>query len=197
MNTYVLIGQSKTRAARVLWTLEELGLPYDHLPEMPRSDAVMAHNPSGKVPVLLVDGVALTDSAAICQFLADRHGALTFPAGTLERARQDGFTHQILDDFDAILWTAARHSFILPPEQRVPEIKPSLKWELSRNQAALVARMGEGPFLMGDTLTVPDILLAHCLYWAKSAKFDLSEPRLQDHAAMMMARPAFARAMAR
>lgn len=197
MSQYTVIGQSKTRAARVLWMLEELGLDYEHRAVLPRSEDVMAHNPSGKVPVLLVDGQVLTDSTAICQFLADRHGRLTFAAGSLERARQDGFTHQILDDFDAVLWTAARHSFILPPERRVPEVKPSLKWELERNQAALVARMGPGPFLMGEEMTVPDILLAHCLYWAKSAKFEITEPRLAEFAAQMMARPALARAMAR
>jgi glutathione S-transferase len=197
MDQYVLIGQSKTRAARVLWMLEELGLAYEHHPVLPRSDEVLAHNPSGKVPVLVVDGQALTDSAAICQFLADRHGRLTFAAGTIERARQDGFTHQVLDDFDAILWTAARHSFILPSEQRVPEIKPSLKWEFTRNQAALVARMGPGPFVMGEVMTVPDILLAHCLYWARGAKFEITEPRLLEFADRLLSRPAFARAIAR
>lgn len=197
MSQYTVFGQAKTRAARVLWMLEELGVEYDHQAVLPGSADVTAHNPSGKVPVLLVDGQVLTDSTAICQFLADRHGSLTFPAGTMERARQDGFTHQILDDFDAVLWTAARHSFILPPEQRVPEVKPSLKWEFIRNQAALVARMGPGPYLMGEKMTVPDILLAHCLYWAKSAKFDITEPRLAEYAAQMMARPALARAMGR
>jgi len=197
MTHYVLIGQSKTRAARVLWMLEELGLPYDHSPDLPRSDAVRAHNPSGKVPVLLADGQALTDSTAICQFLADRHGAFTFAAGTPERARQDGWTQRILDEMDALLWTAARHSFILPPEQRLPEIKTSLKWEFLRNLDAIAADLGLNPYVMGDTMTVPDILLAHCLLWARGAKFEVSEPAMLAYAERLMARPAFARAMAR
>ena len=196
MSHYTLIGQSKTRAARVLWMLEELGLTYDHHNEMPRSDAVRAHNPSGKVPVLLVDGQALTDSTAICQYLADAHGALTYPAGTLERARQDGMTQRILDELDAVLWTAARHSFILPAEQRVAEVKPSLKWEFTRNLDALADQMGARPFVMGDRMTVPDILLAHCLLWARGAKFEVSEPVMLAYAERLMARPAFARAMA-
>lgn len=193
---YKVIGTAKSRAARVLWMLEELGQSYEYDPAGPRSDSVIAHNPAGKVPVLLVDGTPITDSAAIMQFLADRHGALTYPAGTIERAQQDSLLHFLLDEFDAVLWMAARHSFILPEDKRCPEVKSSLKWEFERSQKALVARMGPGPFLMGDKITVPDILLAHCLIWAQGAKFPISEPVLEDFLTRMRERPAFERAMA-
>lgn len=194
---YKVIGTAKSRAARVLWILEELGQSYEHDPAGPRSDSVIAHNPAGKVPVLLVDGTPITDSAAIMQFLADRHGALTYPAGTIERAQQDSLLHFLLDEFDAVLWMAARHSFILPEDKRCPEVKSSLKWEFERSQKALVARMGPGPFLMGDKITVPDILLAHCLIWAQGAKFPITEPALEEFLTRMRERPAFQRAMAR
>ncbi len=194
---YKVIGATKTRAARVLWMLEELGQPFEHIAAAPRSDEALAATPSGKVPVLLVDGAPISDSTAIIQFLADKHGAFTHPAGSLARAQQDSFTHLILDEFDAVLWTAARHSFVLPPEQRLPQIKDSLKWELERSQKALVARMGNGPYVMGDDFTVPDIILTHCLGWAVSAKFDITEDRLRHYAEHVRARPAFARAMAR
>ena len=82
-----------------------------------------AFNPAGKVPVLVVDGEPITDSTAILHYLADRHRALTYPAGTLDRARQDSLTQFLLDEFDAALWVAARHSFILPEELRMPAIK--------------------------------------------------------------------------
>ena len=193
---YRVIGNVKSRALRVLWTLEELGLDYEHVDAPPRSDAVTRISPAGKVPVLVADGVPITDSVAIMTFLADRHGALTFPAGTIERARQDSLTQMILDEIDALLWTAARHSFVLPEEIRVPAIKDSLKWEFARSEAALVHRMAEdGPFLMGETMTIADILLAHCGGWAITAKFPVSEPRLRDHVAMMRDRPAFHRAL--
>lgn len=177
--------------------LEELGVPYEHIAAAPQSDEARAASPSGKVPVLVVDGVVISDSTAIIQFLADKHGACTFPAGSIERAQQDSLTQFILDEFDAVLWVAARHSFVLPPELRLPDIKNSLKWELDRSQKALVARMGDGPYLMGQTFTVPDIILAHCLGWAMSAKFDITEPRLTAYAEHVRARPAFARTMAR
>ena len=79
-------GSAKSRAFRVLWMLEEVGEPYEHVDAAPHSAEIVARNPSGKVPVLEVEGTALTDSTAILTWLADRHGKLTFPAGTLERA---------------------------------------------------------------------------------------------------------------
>jgi glutathione S-transferase len=194
---YKVYGTVKSRAARVLWVLEELGVPYEHLNVGPRSAEVLAVNPSGKVPVLEADGQAIADSTAIMQFLADRHGALTCPAGTVERARQDSLTHFLLDELDAVLWTAARHSFILPEDKRVPAVKDSLKWEYARSLTRLEERLGDGPFLMGATMTVPDILAAHCLIWGIGAKFPVPEGALAEYLARLRARPAFVRAMAR
>lgn len=194
---YTVIGTVKSRAARVLWMLEELGQPFDHIPAMPRSLEITAINPAGKVPVLIEDGIPIIDSTAIIQYLADKHGALTHPAGTLPRARQDSLTQFLLDEIDAALWMAARHSFILPPEQRMSAIKDSLKWEFERSQSTLVGRMAEGPFLMGGAMTVPDIILTHCLGWAQAAQFPITEPDLAAYAARMRARPAFQRAMSR
>ena len=192
---YRVIGPIRTRTLRVLWALEELEQPYEHVVAPPHADAVVEFNPAGKVPVLVVGGVPITDSIAILTYLADKHGGLTFPPGTLERARQDSLTQFINDEFDQILWTAARHSFILPEEHRVPAIKDSLKWEFSRSQARMIARMAEdGPFLMGETMTIPDILLTHCLNWAVGAKFPVVEDRLRDYAAAMRERPAYIRA---
>ena len=193
---YTLIGAVKSRAFRVLWTLEELGLDYDHIDAAPRSAEVMRVSPAGKVPVFIADDVPITDSVAIMTYLADRHGALSFAPGTTERAHQDSLTHLILDEFDALLWTAARHSFVLPEEHRLPAIKDSLQWELTRSQSHIVSRMdANGPFLMGETMTIADILLAHCCGWATNAKLPITEPRLQAHMAMMRARPAFNRAL--
>jgi glutathione S-transferase len=129
-------------------------------------------------------------------FLGDRHGKLTHAAGTIHRARQDSLTQAIVDEFDAALWAAARHSFVLPEDKRVPAVKDSLRWEFERSQEQFVPRMAEdGPFLMGEEMTIPDILLAHCMGWAVAAKFPVTEP-LKEHARRMRDRPAFARASA-
>ena len=194
---YTVIGSTRSRTARVLWMLEELGQAYEHVPASPRSAGVVSFNPAGKVPVLVEDGTPITDSTAIVQYLADKHGALTHPAGTLDRARQDSLTQFLLDEFDAALWMAARHSFILPEELRQAAVKDSLKWEFTESQKTLAARMADGPFLMGAQMTVPDILLTHCGVWARAAKFPISEPKLADYLDRLQSRPAFQRAMAR
>lgn len=191
MTAYTVIGAATTRTARVLWMLEELGLPYEHVAAKPRDEAVTRHNPRGKVPVLLADGEAITDSSAIITFLADRHGALTFPAGTIERARQDALMHCALDEVDAVLWTAARHSFILPEERRVPAVKESLKWEFTRNLDLLAQRLGDGPWLMGETFTIADIVLGQCLLWAIAAKFPVENPVMRAYFDRIKERPAF------
>ena len=91
----------------------------------------------------------------------------------------------------------AKHSFILPEDRRMPEIKDSLKWEFERSQKNLIPRMAEdGPFLMGEEMTIADILLAHCGGWAISAKFPIVEERFREFVSMMRDRPAFARAVA-
>lgn len=191
---YRIIGSVRSRTFRVLWMLEELGVPYEHVPAAPQSQDVIALNPSGKVPVLIDDGVPITDSTAIVQYLADKHGRFTHPAGTIGRARQDSLTQFLLDEFDAALWMAARHSFILPEELRQAAIKDSLKWEFERSQKTLSGRMGEGPFLMGGEMTVPDLILTHCGNWAMAAKFPIVEPKLDAYLRRMRERPAFLRA---
>ncbi|MEX5728083.1 glutathione S-transferase [Rhodovulum iodosum] len=193
---YRVIGSGRSRALRVLWMLEELDVPYEHVPAPPRSGDVVALNPAGKVPVLVVDGTPITDSTAILTYLADKHGALTHPAGTIERAQQDSLTQFLLDEFDAALWMAARHSFVLPEELRQSAIKDSLRWEFERSQATLVRRMGHGPFVAGTEMTVPDIILTHCGDWATAAQFPLKEAALAEYLERMRARPAYQRARA-
>ncbi|CRL16271.1 glutathione S-transferase family protein [Phaeobacter italicus] len=187
---YTVIGKQLTRCYRVLWALEELGQEYDLNPALPQSPDVLALNPSGKVPILVEDGEAITDSTAIITYLADKHGQLTARAGTLARAKQDAVTHMLLDELDAVLWTAARHSFILPEDKRVPELKDSLKWEFARSLNRLEARM-QGPYLMGEDFTIADIICTHCLNWAYSAKFPLENKALLEYSKRMRSRPAF------
>lgn len=192
---YTVIGGVKTRAFRVIWMLEELGQSYDLVPAAPRSDEALKYNPTGKVPALLDGDEMLTDSVAIMQYLADKHGALTAPAGTPARARQDAMLFWLIDEFDAILWAAAKHSFVFPKEMRVPEIKDSLKAEFARAAAQLSQKL-EGPFLMGDDITVPDLLAVHCINWSVGAGFAPVDAPLATWAAGLRKRDAFKAARA-
>lgn len=193
---YHVYGSAKTRGFRPVWMMEELGLEYEHTPCIPHAKEVRALNPSGKVPVMVADGRAITDSAAMLTYLADHHGKLTSPAGTIERAEQDTLTHQILDELDAVLWATARHTFVLPEDKRVPAVKATMAWEYERNLNRIVDRI-QGPWLMGEEFTVPDILLTHCMRWAQSAKFSAGSDAAQAYFERATARPAYQAAMKR
>ncbi|POF32871.1 glutathione S-transferase family protein [Roseibium marinum] len=189
---YKVIGFPRTRTIRVIWLLEELGEPYELDLAPPRSGAVTAVSPDGKLPVLIDGETAIPDSVAICTYLADRHGKCTFPAGTLERARQDSFTQFAVDVLDGALWTAAKNAFVHPEDIRVPAIKDVCRMEFARGLETLEARLGDGPFVMGDTFTVPDIIIGHCSGWAVTAKFDLpGEGPLYAYFKRLRDRPAY------
>lgn len=192
---YKVIGPTKSRAFRVLWTLQEIGAPYEQIAANPRSDEARQYNPLGKVPALVDGDDVLTDSVAIMTYLADKHGKLTAPAGTVARAQQDAMTLWLIDELDAILWSAAKHSFVLPEEIRVPAVKDALKFEFERAAETLSARL-DGPFLMGEEITLPDILACHCLNWAIGAKFPRTDDKLFHYAKALRDRPAFQAASA-
>lgn len=194
---YTLIGSTKTRALRVSWMLEELGQDYEQIQAGPGSDIARTHNPLGKIPALIDGDHTLTDSVAIMTYLADKHGALTAPAGTPQRARQDAMTLWIIDEMDALLWTFSKHSFALPEAARVPEITPGLHFEYARSLARLSDRLGDAPFLMGDAISIPDLLAVHCLGWGHMTRFPAMDDRLKAWAKGLRSREAYVRALAR
>ena len=188
---YKVIGNTNTRTLRVLWAMKEIGLKYEHVQVNAQSVDAKKVNISGKVPTLDANGVNIADSTAIVTYLADKYNQLTFPAGTIERAQQDSFTQFILDELDSILWTAARHSFVLPKEMRVSELKDTLRWEFARSLKILESRMGSGPNVMGEEFTIPDIILTHIGGWARVAKFDIPDGKLRDYFRRQIKRPAY------
>ncbi|WP_370400029.1 glutathione S-transferase family protein [Sulfitobacter sp. JB4-11] len=193
---YTVVGAVKSRAFRVMWMLEEIGEDYDVIPAAPRSDDALKYNPLGKVPALVDGDHVLTDSVAIMTYLGDKHGKLTAPAGTPARAAQDAITFWLIDELDAVLWAAAKHSFVFPEDQRVPEIKDSLKAEFLRASGKLSEQI-TGPFLTGDQMTHADILAVHCINWSVGAGFPKVDKKLWEWASGLRDRPAFKAAQAR
>lgn len=193
---YDVFGTIRTRAFRVIWMLEELGQPYSITPAPPRSPEIIAVNPLGKVPALRDGDAVLTDSVAIMTYLGDKHGALCAPAGTLTRARQDAVTNYVIDEMDAVLWTAAKHSFVLPEEKRVAGVKPTLTWEFSQAVDHLAKGLETAPFLNGEDITLTDILATHCATWAEAAGMLPNNPVFAEYLKRMMDRPAYERAQA-
>lgn len=193
---YKLIGSPKTRALRVMWMFEELGVDYEMITASPRSAEITALNPSGKVPALLVGDEVILDSSAIIQYLADTHGKFTFPTGTIERARQDSFLHFANDELDATCWMLAKHTFVLPEELRIKDVLNGCKWDWDRAMTSLEIRLGDNQYVMGDQFTVPDLIIGHVAGWAKAVGFNWPDNKLSEYFERVRARPAFKRAWA-
>ena len=191
---YTIVGSTKNRTLRVIWTLQELGVAYDQIDAKPGTDDAKAHVSTGKVPALIVGDRTLTDSVAIMTFLTDAHQGLTHPAGSVARLEQDGHMNFLIEEFDSLLWHAAKHSFIYPPERRVAHVKPQLMWEFERSLARLDDRL-QGDFLMGDKMTIADIMAVHCLNWSIVAKFPRPSDKLLAYSKRLRSRPAYVRTL--
>ena len=192
---YTVLGSTGNRTLRVIWTLEELGVPYNLIAGTPGSQDAKAYSKTGKVPALILDGEVFTDSIAIIYFLSDLHNRLTFLTGSLDRLRMDGHINFLLEEFDSLLWVAAKNSFINPPDHRAETVKPVLKWEFERSLKRLEDRL-QGDYLMGDTFTIADILATHCLDWSIKAKFPEANTTLKNYAKRCRGRQAYKRALA-
>lgn len=193
---YKLMGSPKTRAFRVLWMFEELGVHYEVDPAKPHSKTMLAANPSGKVPALEADGEVIIDSTAICQFLADRHGKFTFPAGTIKRGQQDSWTNFALDDVDSVLWFNAKNTFVLPEELRSETAQKACRFEFDKAMKILEQRLGDKTYVMGDEFTLPDLLLGHCAGWAVNGAGWIVEPKsVADYFERVRSRPACQKAL--
>jgi glutathione S-transferase len=195
---YALYTAPRTRGTRVTWTLEELRLDYQLRIHSPRDAEVKAVNPLRKLPVLVDGDMILTESAAICTFLADRHREveLSPPCPSVARARFDAWNYYTLTDLEAPLWNYSKNTSLYPEEVRVPEIIPACRREFERSSKALSQMLGDQEFLLGDAFSVADILCAHTLGWARSIKFELPA-NVGNYADRILGRPALKRAAIR
>lgn len=195
---YELIGPLTTRAFRVAWMLHEVGVDFAQQPLPPRDPKLAGINPSLKVPCLKDDGRVVIDSVAICQYLADKHGKCTFPAGTFERAEQDSFTQFAVDELEGPLWITAKHTFtfLLPEEYRIADVKRACGYDYERALKVLSQRLGDRTYLMGDTFTVPDVIAGFCLMWGGKMGWPVPDGNVKQYVERLQARPAWIKAAA-
>ena len=195
---YEVLGHPNTRALRLIWMLEELGVPYKVTPVMPQSEEARAANPSGKVPMLVDGDLAFADSVAGLYYLADKHVAFIPAPGSPERARHDSLLFSMLDELEGPLWNKAKHTFILPEKYRLEGMGATAAKEWERGLANLATRAGDGDYLTGQDFTIADLMLGHLARWAGRAKFaGPQDERLNALIARIHARPALAAADAK
>jgi glutathione S-transferase len=195
---YKAVGSRGSRVSRVLWMLEELGEPYEFVPAKLRSPELYALNPSGKSPVLIDGDLVLTDSAAICVYLADKHAGKGMGAnpGLAGRAEMDGWMHFLQSEFEAPLWNKLRHRFLLPQEVRV-DVGPAAAHDFALEVETLDRRLGDKKFALGDRFSAVDVMLGDMGGWARGGKFRIASERVAAYFDRVLARPARARSQAK
>lgn len=191
------------RSLRVLWCLEELGLRYDlrMLPFPPRALAreYLAENPLGTVP-LLVDGeTRMTESAAICHYLAVRHGGgrLAFGEDEPEFGAYLNWLHLGEATLTVPQTLVLRYGRFEPAERRLPQVVEDYsRWFFARLRA-LDALLPGRDFICAGRFTAADISVGYALLLAEvSGLAGAFKPDVAAYWARLKARPAYAAALA-
>ena len=197
----ILYGMPNTRSFRVLWALEETGLEYDYrVVRLGKGEGqreeFLALNPAGKLPVLMDGELVLTESAAICSYLADcaPERGLIPGSGTADRARYNQWCFFVLSELEQPLWTMSKHKFALPKEYRVRDMLPTAEFEFRRAARVLDQGLGEREYLVGQRFSMADLLAAHTLVWARAYKVEHECPRLESYLNRILQREAWRKA---
>lgn len=160
-----------TRSIRVVWALEELGLPYQ-LEKVPFDRAYFktpewrAISPSGKIPVIHEDGQPMIESTAIIHYLSEKYAE-----GKLARRPADSdygkflqwlhFGEAGIGLYATMLIAQTR---VLPKEQRIEAMK---QWAIGecRNVCGVVEKGLEGgDYILGEEFSIADISLGYILF---------------------------------
>jgi glutathione S-transferase len=191
------------RSFRPLWALEELGVPYElkMLPFPPRvfEKSYMQVNPLGTIPALFDGEMRMTESAAICEYLAAKFGAGTLSVGVDE----PGFGPYLnaLHYGEATLTfpqtLVLRYTRLEPKERRNPQVADDYgKWFLARLRG-LEAIVSTQEFVAAGRFTAADISVSYALLLARTLKLDEQfPPAVTAYWARMQARDGFKRAKA-
>ena len=186
-----------SRGRIVHFMLEEVGVPYrivlHNVDKKEHKDpAYLALNPMGKIPTLEHRGVVVTESAAICAYLAD-----AFPEAGLAPALDDPArgTYFRWLFFGAGCVEPAVIDHIL---QRPPAARPSTVGygTYEDTLAALESALKPGPFLLGDRYSAADVYVGSQVVWGFMTKGLEARPAFTAYAARITDRPAFKRAAA-
>ncbi|MBK4739195.1 glutathione S-transferase family protein [Noviherbaspirillum pedocola] len=161
------------RSFRPLWMLEELGMPYElqMLPFPPRvtQKTYLAINPLGTVPALFDGDVRMTESAAICQYLAARAGKTPLDVSS----EDPGFAAYLnyLHFGEATLTfpqtLVLRYAYFETAARRQPQVADDYaKWFLARLRT-LEPVLDSHDYMAADRFTAADISVGYALLLAE------------------------------
>jgi len=203
-----------SRSQRVLWLLEELGVPYriEHYKRDPASmlapPELLAVHPLGKAPVITDGDQVIAESGAIIEYLVDRHGQgkLRPAEGSPERLRYTYWLHfaegSAMPPLLMQLVTGAiehRSPWFVRPvaagiarKIRSVMVTPNIERQLAFMESELQGR----PWFAGPEFSAADIQMSFPLEAARvRGGLDARFPKLQEFLARIHARPAYERAL--
>jgi glutathione S-transferase len=164
------------RGFRVVWLLEEMGIPYrlrpvDLLAGVEKDAEFLAVNPAGFIPAIQDGNITMVESIAIMEYLMARHG----PTELAPDPRDPTFPayQQFLHLGEAGL--AASIYFVVGARNFAPESQRQ-NWSASQAQYVFDSRLGlvtrrlaSSPYLAGDRFTAADISVTYALELAQRA----------------------------
>lgn len=186
----------RSRSSRILWLLEEAGADYRvETVTIPRPDGSGGPDPRNphpekKVPLLVDDGEAIWESAAIALYIGD-----AFPeAGLAPRIGERGRGTYVswLAYYAGVVEPVIVLGFLGLGDR--PELRATFRGR-DEMHARLVAALSEHPYVAGDRFTAADVLFASVAHWAREAL--PADGVVEDWLARCNARPALARARAK
>ena len=162
-----------SRAGRIVWLLEELGLQYDlnrmdFHPKDLKSDAHRDRHPLGRVPVLEDEGVTIYESGAIVEYIVARH-----TDGALKPAVESALFPEFLQWFHYCegmvmppVNTIVVQTILLPPERQNKEALEQARRLLTKALAPVNLALRGRDYMIGDFSAV-DIMLGHACYMSR------------------------------
>jgi glutathione S-transferase len=193
----------RTRSVRILWLLEELGLPYqlERVEFRPPSKQFFAQQtPLGKFPAIEDGGVVMSESGAIVEYLLERYGGgrLAPPPGSPERARFLQWLHfaesTAFPPLGILVWLtvyrddAANH----------PELVADTRARAAMGLDVLERELEGRHYLVGDEFSAADVMMGFTLLAARllGVLVDGAHPAVHAYLARLEARPALQKAIA-
>lgn len=186
-----------SRARNTLWMLEEAGAPYDlKVVDLEKGEhktpAFLSINPMGKLPTIVHNGATITESAAICAYIAD-----AFPKANLAPATNDpqrGTYYRWLFFTNGCLEPAMiDKSFNRPPVRQTTIGYGTYEDTLNAVEKALAT----GPYLLGKQFTAADIFLCGNLGYGMMVGGIEKRPAFVNYVKHISDRPAHQRSEAK
>jgi glutathione S-transferase len=187
------------RDLRVRWALEEAGLPYrvtlvgEREGELPRS-RYRAIQPFGQIPAIEDGDLALFESGAIVQFVAERSDAL-LPVAAADRARVIQWMFAALNTIEFPIMELAGIDLFHADESWAKERRPGVVEAVRKRLAELASCLDGRGHLVGP-FSAADILMTSVLRVLRHTDLVDEQPVLVAYQRRCEARPAFAKALA-